>query len=175
MPSSQPPKEAVKLAQRATGSTDAWCELCLDAAYPAILADLKERLLSEEAIVAAGSAASAKHHFRPHEQITRTLLEAAFNQAMEGEVFAEIDAEEFEHARRDPRYQALGRQADKHLAQLRGEGRIDSEAGNAGSGPEASERCGGSGNLTTKVPHGENLQPCPGCPDCKPEGETDHA
>lgn len=50
MPSSPPqiPAEAVKAAQSATGSTDAWCELALQAAFPHLLAAWKERLLSDE-------------------------------------------------------------------------------------------------------------------------------
>lgn len=39
--------------------------------------------------------------------------------------FAEIDAKQFDRARKDPRVQQLHAAADRHLETLRAEGRID--------------------------------------------------
>jgi hypothetical protein len=43
------------------------------------------------------------------------------------EPFAEIDAKEFERARRDPNIHRVHRAADMHLAKLRAEGRIQED------------------------------------------------
>jgi len=43
----------------------------------------------------------------------------------DGEPFAEIDANEFQAAKNDPRVQAFAEWADRHLQRLRDEGRIE--------------------------------------------------
>jgi hypothetical protein len=56
----QVPEEAVKAAQAATGSTDAWCELALAAALPSLIDHFRERLLSDEVVDAAARHAESR-------------------------------------------------------------------------------------------------------------------
>lgn len=170
MPSPRPPKDAVedfKQAVHAYGPDwGGWIETGLQAAYPVIFADLKERLLSKEALQAGADALSSIVPASAADRNeVRIEIEAAFNQAMEGETSTQGgDASASEGLRR----------AESKSTRVTGAG-----AGDAGPGPEASVRCEGAGvlakNFGIDSPGRPDVVPCPGCPDCKPEGETDHA
>lgn len=94
----------------------------------------------------------------------------------EAEPFAEIDADDLDRAREDPNVQGVQAAADKHMATLREEGRIDGEAEPVEG---ACTRCDDTGWLCAECEKPRSKCTCGlngasenGCPDCQPDPDA---
>ncbi|HEX5591966.1 MAG TPA: hypothetical protein VFX35_01315 [Solirubrobacterales bacterium] len=79
--------------QRAKRAVKSAIKDALDSPQPNHLSDqeVRERLTSDDVIRAANAASREQHHFRPYPEITKTLLEAAYDAAYPKQSSEECD------------------------------------------------------------------------------------